>query len=238
MVWFNIYNDFDNFDNFWQKDSVSIYLVLADPNSAPEGCVQFVLVLWNPEDPTQYIYRQTHHRFTANETNWEDDQPTKSVPLALRQIFCNLKMSDTMVEKMELTKSFGAHSKADGATTKLFYCIYTIYDLVDIQINEKGSEGYGLQDAKKGIIFESFPPALHLQLEGFEYDKSGTYDRFKYSMEVDLEEFLSKDTDKSLFSINIYYMVIINIGRSRYYSLLKPEENGKWFIAFKFSFVN
>ena len=26
------------------------------------------------------------------------------------------------------------------------------------------------QDAKKGVIFESFPPVLHLQLKRFEYD--------------------------------------------------------------------
>lgn len=32
------------------------------------------------------------------------------------------------------------------------------------------AEGYGLQDAKKGVIFESFPPVLHLQLKRFEYD--------------------------------------------------------------------
>ena len=27
-----------------------------------------------------------------------------------------------------------------------------------------------MQDAKKGVIFESFPPVLHLQLKRFEYD--------------------------------------------------------------------
>lgn len=36
--------------------------------------------------------------------------------------------------------------------------------------NKYMAEGYGLQDAKKGIIFESFPPVLHLQLKRFEYD--------------------------------------------------------------------
>lgn len=30
--------------------------------------------------------------------------------------------------------------------------------------------GHGLQDAKKGVIFETFPPVLHLQLKRFEYD--------------------------------------------------------------------
>jgi ubiquitin carboxyl-terminal hydrolase 7 len=36
--------------------------------------------------------------------------------------------------------------------------------------NKYQAEGYGLQDAKKGIIFQSFPPVLHLQLKRFEYD--------------------------------------------------------------------
>lgn len=36
--------------------------------------------------------------------------------------------------------------------------------------NKYMAEGYGLQDAKKGVIFESFPPVLHLQLKRFEYD--------------------------------------------------------------------
>lgn len=36
--------------------------------------------------------------------------------------------------------------------------------------NKYQAEGFGLQDAKKGIIFESFPEVLHLQLKRFEYD--------------------------------------------------------------------
>jgi ubiquitin carboxyl-terminal hydrolase 7 len=36
--------------------------------------------------------------------------------------------------------------------------------------NKYMAEGYGLQDAKKGVIFESLPPVLHLQLKRFEYD--------------------------------------------------------------------
>lgn len=36
--------------------------------------------------------------------------------------------------------------------------------------NKYHAEGYGLQDAKKGFVFESFPPVLHLQLKRFEYD--------------------------------------------------------------------
>lgn len=36
--------------------------------------------------------------------------------------------------------------------------------------NKYMAEGHGLQDAKKGVVFESFPPVLHLQLKRFEYD--------------------------------------------------------------------
>ena len=36
--------------------------------------------------------------------------------------------------------------------------------------NKYQAEGHGLQDADKGVIFESFPPVLHLQLKRFEYD--------------------------------------------------------------------
>jgi ubiquitin carboxyl-terminal hydrolase 7 len=36
--------------------------------------------------------------------------------------------------------------------------------------NKYQAEEFGLQDAKKGISFLSFPPVLHLQLKRFEYD--------------------------------------------------------------------
>lgn len=73
-------------------------------------------------------------------------------------------------------------------------CLRSIWDITDIQLNVKGmktlrdsfrdyvavedlngenkyqAEGFGLQDAKKGITFQSFPPVLHLQLKRFEYD--------------------------------------------------------------------
>jgi hypothetical protein len=45
------------------QDTVSIYLDFADPKGAPQGwhsCVQFALVLWNTEDPTQYIVHRMY----------------------------------------------------------------------------------------------------------------------------------------------------------------------------------
>ena len=32
------------------------------------------------------------------------------------------------------------------------------------------AEGKGYQEAKKGVILDSFPPVLHLQLKRFDYD--------------------------------------------------------------------
>jgi len=34
------------------------------------ACVQFMLVLWNPNDPTMYITHTATHRFTADEGDW------------------------------------------------------------------------------------------------------------------------------------------------------------------------
>jgi ubiquitin carboxyl-terminal hydrolase 7 len=36
--------------------------------------------------------------------------------------------------------------------------------------NKYMAEGHGLQDAKKGDRFDTFPSVLHLQLKRFEYD--------------------------------------------------------------------
>ncbi|CAI2180552.1 16272_t:CDS:10 [Funneliformis geosporum] len=378
-------------------DSVSIYLDFSDPKGAPLGwhsCVQFALVLWNPEDSTQYIVHHAHHRFTAEESDWgftrfydlrklfvpsdnrtralienestnitafirvlkdptgvlwhnfinydskketgyvglknqgatcymnsllqslfcttyfrkavyqiptEDDEPVKSVSLALQRVFYQLQTSDTPVGTTELTKSFGwdsldsfmqhdvqefnrvlqdnlegkmKNTKADGAITKLFVgkmksyvkCVNVDYessrveDYYDIQLNVRGcktlrdsfkdyvqeetlegdnkymAEGYGLQDAKKGVIFESFPPVLHLQLKRFEYDIQKEVnvkinDRQEFPMEIDLDEFLSEDADRSKPHKYLLHGVLVHSGDvhgGHYFALLKPEKDGKW----------
>ncbi|RIB23989.1 ICP0-binding domain of ubiquitin-specific protease 7-domain-containing protein [Gigaspora rosea] len=59
-------------NGYKNSDNVSIYLDFADSKGAPVGwhsCVQFSLFLWNPEDPASYVYHNSHHRFTAEESN-------------------------------------------------------------------------------------------------------------------------------------------------------------------------
>lgn len=36
--------------------------------------------------------------------------------------------------------------------------------------NKYDVKGLGLRDARKGVVFQSFPPVLHLQLKRFGYD--------------------------------------------------------------------
>lgn len=82
--------------------------------------------------------------------------------------------------------------------------------------NKYQAEGLGLQDAEKGIIFESFPPVLHLQLKRFEYDiqrdamvKVSTVTLYEYAkLTVHLRSmiatnFLSKSTSKTI-SIRLF----------------------------------
>lgn len=55
-------------------DQCSIYLEHGfEPTNIPENwscCVQFALVLWNPNDPTLYTHHTAHHRFTKEESDW------------------------------------------------------------------------------------------------------------------------------------------------------------------------
>lgn len=68
--------------------------------------------------------------------------------------------------------------------------------------NKYDAGSHGLQDAEKGIVFERFPPILHLHLMRFQYDStvdsSVKYnDRFEFTDTLDLSEF-TKMKDESL----------------------------------------
>lgn len=65
------------------------------------------------------------------------------------------------------------------------------------------AEGYGKQDARKGLRFLQFPPVLNIQLRRFEYDpmRDGMvkiHDRFEFPKVLVLDEFVDpSDDDKS-----------------------------------------
>jgi len=83
-----------------------------------------------------------------------------------------------------------------------------IYDSFDEYISVETLNGenkydagdYGLQEAEKGIIFESFPPVLHLHLLRFQYDpltdnNVKINDRFEFFEEINLSKYLKSNND-------------------------------------------
>ncbi|KAI8081535.1 uncharacterized protein BX664DRAFT_340645 [Halteromyces radiatus] len=249
----------------------------------------------------QSLYCTNYFRKAVYQIPTENDEPTKSVALALQRVFYNLQFNNSSVGTTELTRSFGwdsldafmqhdvqefnrvlqdnleakmKNTPADGAIKKLFLgkmksyikCINVDYessrseDYYDIQLNVKGckdlehsfkdyiaeetlegdnkyhAEGYGLQDAKKGVIFESFPPVLHLQLKRFEYDimrdtMVKINDRHEFPLSIDLEPYLDESADKSISHEYALHGVLVHSGDlsgGHYFAFVKPTADGKW----------
>jgi ubiquitin carboxyl-terminal hydrolase 7 len=112
---------------------------------------------------------------------------------------------------------------------------YTTEEVMDGD-NKYHAEGHGLQDAKKGIIFKSFPPVLHLQLKRFIYDFDQDMtvkvnDYFEYPDRVDLSPFLSEDAEQGDWHYRLHG-VLIHGGQGHnghYYAFIKPKKDGDWF---------
>ena len=104
--------------------------------------------------------------------------------------------------------------------------------------NKYFAEGYGLQDAKKGVIFQAFPPVLHLQLKRFEYDIERDAmvkinDRHEFPLEIDLKEFLDEASVDPAANYNYkLHGVLVHSGDlhgGHYYALLKPSKDSAWY---------
>lgn len=103
--------------------------------------------------------------------------------------------------------------------------------------NKYHAEGFGLQDAKKGVIFESFPTVLHLQLKRFEYDFQRDMmvkvnDRYEFPEVLDVKPYLSDTADMSESYIYCLHGVLVHSGdmnAGHYYAFIKPEKNGDFY---------
>lgn len=103
--------------------------------------------------------------------------------------------------------------------------------------NKYQAEGHGLQAAKKGVIFKSFPPVLHLQLRRFEYDVEKDAlvkinDRHEFPFEIDLGEFLDESADRAQSHVYKLHGVLVHSGDlhgGHYFALIKPEKDGRWY---------
>ncbi|KAF2455518.1 hypothetical protein BDY21DRAFT_386885 [Lineolata rhizophorae] len=367
------------------------------PDENWHACVQFLLVLWNPREPTVYVTHHANHRFTADESDWgftrfaelrkifaaqfdergipmvendcanitayvrvikdptgvlwhnfihydskketgmvglrnqgatcylnsllqslyfttafrkavyqiptEDEEDARSnCAYALQRLFYLLQTNDSAVSTQELTGSFGWDSKqifeqqdvqelsrilmerleekmkgteAENALPRMFVgkmktyisCINVefessrIEDFWDLQLNVSGNknlddsfkdyiqvetmdgenkyfaEGFGLQDAKKGVIFESFPEVLHLQLKRFEYDftrdaMTKVNDRYEFPEIWDATPYLSDTADRSEPYEYALHGVLVHSGElnaGHYYAFIKPDKDGEFY---------
>lgn len=103
--------------------------------------------------------------------------------------------------------------------------------------NKYFAEGHGLQDAKKGVIFDSFPQVLHLQLKRFEYDfqrdaMMKINDRYDFPEIWDASPYLSDSADKSQSWIYHLHGVLVHSGdlnAGHYYAFLKPGKEGEFY---------
>jgi ubiquitin carboxyl-terminal hydrolase 7 len=103
--------------------------------------------------------------------------------------------------------------------------------------NKYQAEGFGYQDAKKGVIFESFPSVLHLQLKRFEYDfqrdtMMKINDRFEFPETWDAAPYLSEEADKSEPYIYKLHGVLVHSGdlhAGHYFAFIKPTKDGHFY---------
>ncbi|GAB2233976.1 hypothetical protein Droror1_Dr00003207 [Drosera rotundifolia] len=107
--------------------------------------------------------------------------------------------------------------------------------------NKYEAEEYGLQDAKRGVLFIDFPPVLELQLMRFEYDfmretMVKINDRYEFPLELDLDrdngKYLSPDADRSVRNLYTLHSVLVHSGGvhgGHYYAFIRPTVSEQWF---------
>ncbi|XP_076047681.1 ubiquitin-specific protease 7 isoform X2 [Oratosquilla oratoria] len=167
------------------------------------------------------------------------------------------KMKGTCVEGM-IPKLF------EGKTISYCRCKHVDYTssrtetFYDIQLNIKGKKNiyesfkdyitvetlegdnkydageHGLQEAEKGVIFQTFPPVLHLHLMRFQYDpitdsNVKINDRYEFPERLNLDQFLQKaDTTPATY---VLHAVLVHSGDNHgghYVVFINPRGDGKW----------
>ncbi|MCJ1395349.1 hypothetical protein MMC18_008233 [Xylographa bjoerkii] len=170
------------------------------------------------------------------------------------------RMKGTAAENA-LAKMFVGKMKTYISCINVDYESSRIEDFWDIQLNVSGNknlddsfkdyiqvetmdgenkyfaEGFGLQDARKGVIFESFPQVLHLQLKRFEYDINRdammkVNDRYEFPEVFDAAPYLSDDADRSESYMYQLHGVLVHSGdfnAGHYYAYLRPTKDGHFY---------
>ncbi|CEP19062.1 hypothetical protein [Parasitella parasitica] len=99
--------------------------------------------------------------------------------------------------------------------------------------NKYMAEGHGLQDAKKGVVFKTFPPVLQIPLKRFEYNMTKDT-RVKFPPEIDLQPYhISRGPQNSQKSLKyILHGVLVHSGSinsGHYFAFVRPTAEDKRF---------
>lgn len=133
--------------------------------------------------------------------------------------------------------------KGFGTLTDSFKNYIELEMLTDDNKYQAGDD-YGYQDAKKGVVFESFPPVLHLQLKRFEYDfmiddLQKINDFYQYPDQIDLSPYLDEDLPQEVKNENWNYKlhgVLVHqgsISNGHYYAMIKTKANDDHWLRFE-----
>ncbi|KAK8953543.1 Ubiquitin carboxyl-terminal hydrolase 13 [Platanthera guangdongensis] len=107
--------------------------------------------------------------------------------------------------------------------------------------NKYHAEQYGLQDAKKGVLFIDFPPVLQLHLKRFEYDfmrdtMVKINDRYEFPLQLDLDryngKYLSPDANHTVRNLYTLHSVLVHSGGvhgGHYYAFIRPTLSDQWY---------
>ncbi|KAL0418388.1 UNVERIFIED_CONTAM: Ubiquitin carboxyl-terminal hydrolase 13 [Sesamum radiatum] len=105
--------------------------------------------------------------------------------------------------------------------------------------NKYHAEQYGLQDAKKGVLFVDFPPVLQLHLKRFEYDFVRDIminDRYEFPLQLDLDrdngKYLSPEADRRVRNLYTLHSVLVHSGGvhgGHYYAFIRPTLSSQWY---------
>ncbi|KAI8068652.1 hypothetical protein BC940DRAFT_298725 [Gongronella butleri] len=99
--------------------------------------------------------------------------------------------------------------------------------------NQYMAEGHGLQNARKGVIFERFPPVLHLHLKRFHYSANDNVmvkinDRYEFPDTLCLRDYC---TDRSQDYTYQLHSVLVHSGdlhSGHYFAMINPHKERKW----------